>query len=342
MSSVKRLVETSCLKSLPSNYVFNAQSVDLMAWDNEEEEIPVIDFSLLMSSDSHQRSKVIKDIGYACREWGFFMVINHGVPKELKEEMLGACQSFFDLTEEAKLEYAGKSLFDPIRIGTSFNITVDKQLFWRDYLKVHVHPHFHAPHKPAVFREISEEYCKRAREVAQQLLKGISESLGLEADFINEKMEVGLGSQLLVVNLYPPCPQPAVAIGLPPHSDHGLLTLLMQNEQDGLQVLHKGKWVSIAPLPNSFIVNTGDHLEILTNGKYKSVIHRAMVNKEATRISIGTAHGPPLDKIVSPALELVAEGGDRLAYRGIKYKEYLEVQQSNQLNGKTCLDYVRL
>lgn len=342
MSSVKRLVETSCLKSLPSNYVFNPQSVDLMAWDNEEEEIPVIDFSLLMSSDSHQRSKVIKDIGYACREWGFFMVINHGVPEELKEEMLGACQSLFDLTEKEKLEYAGKSLFDPIRIGTSFNVTVDKQLFWRDYLKVHVHPHFHAPHKPPIFREISEEYCKRAREVAQELLKGISESLGLEDDYINEKMEVGLGSQLLVVNLYPPCPQPAVAMGLPPHSDHGLLTLLMQNEQDGLQVLHNGTWVPITPLPNSFIVNTGDHLEILTNGKYKSVIHRAMVNNEATRISIGTAHGPPLDKIVSPAPELVAEGGNHLGYRGIKYKEYLELQQSNQLNGKDCVEYVRL
>lgn len=116
---------------------------------------------------------------------------------------------------------------------------------------------FHLTH-----REISEEYCKRAREVAQELLKGISESLGLEDDYINEKMEVGLGSQLLVVNLYPPCPQPEVAMGLPPHSDHGLLTLLIQNEQDGLQVLHKGKWVPITPLPNAFIVNTGDHLEV--------------------------------------------------------------------------------
>lgn len=95
-----------------------------------------------------------------------------------------------------------------------------------------------------------------------------------------------------------------------------------------------------------------DH-QILTNGKYKSVVHRALVNNKATRISVGTAHGPSLDTIVSPVEELVNwEADDRdcdrdrdrdlLAYRGIKYREYMELQQSNQLNGKSCLDRVRI
>lgn len=93
-------------------------------------------------------------------------------------------------------------------------------------------------------------------------MRGISKSLGLEENYIQKTLDVDVGSQMLVVNLYPPCPTPEVAIGLPPHSDYGLLTLLMQNEAPGLQVMHNGKWVRVNPLPNSFVVITGDHMEV--------------------------------------------------------------------------------
>ncbi|XP_021891119.1 protein DMR6-LIKE OXYGENASE 2-like [Carica papaya] len=250
--------------------------------------------------------------------------------------------SFFDLTEEEKREYAGKKLFDPIRYGSSFNENVDQTFLWRDYLKIHVHPHFNAPKKPSGFSEIIEEYSMRTREITSDLLKGISEGLGLEAEYIKEKMETERGSQLMVINLYPPCPEPEVAIGMPPHSDHGFLTLLVQNHIQGLQIFHNGLWLPpIPPHPNSFLVNLGDHMEILTNGKYKSVVHRVVVNCEVARISIGTAHGPPLDTVVKPAEQLVDQEGQPLAYRGIKYRDYLELQQSSQLNAKSCLDHVR-
>lgn len=98
--------------------------------------------------------------------------------------------------------------------------------------------------------------CKRTREVANELLKGISKSLGLEENYITKRMEVG--SQMVVANLYPPCPQPQIAIGLPPHSDYGLITLLIQN-----QLMHNGYWVPVNPLPDSIIVNIGDHMEVI-------------------------------------------------------------------------------
>ena len=79
-------------------------------------------------------------------------VINHGMSERFRDEVLRVSQNFFDLTEEEKRAYGGGKLFDPIRCGTSFNVSVDKTLFWRDYLKVHVHPHFHAPSKPRDFR----------------------------------------------------------------------------------------------------------------------------------------------------------------------------------------------
>ncbi|GMP80384.1 hypothetical protein CsSME_00035501 [Camellia sinensis var. sinensis] len=343
MYSVKGLVDSGFHQSaIPSKFIIASSSQEDDTILSQEEAIPTIDFSLLTSGDPVQRSKVIQDIGNACRDWGFFMVINHGVQEKLMDDMVKASKSFFDMSEEEKGEYNGKQLFDPIRSGTSFNVLVDKSLFWRDYLKVHVHPHVNSPNKPACFREISQEYCKRARDVASELLKGISMSLGLEENYIDKAMEVEFGSQLLVVNFYPPCPQPELAIGMPPHSDHGLLTLLIQNQLGGLQVLHNGKWVPINPLPNSILVNTGDHMEILTNGKYKSVVHRAMVNNKANRISIATSHGPPLDKVVSPAQELVDTDFHPIAYHGITYRGYLELQQSNELNGKSCLDRIRV
>lgn len=112
------------------------------------------------------------------------------------------------------------------------------------------------------YSEIALEYSKRVRQVAREIIRGISESLGLEDDYIDKALNLENGLQVLAANLYPPCPQPELAMGLPPHSDHGLLTLLIQNEIGGLQVHHKGKWVNVNPVPNSFLANIGDHIEV--------------------------------------------------------------------------------
>ncbi|XP_059644402.1 probable 2-oxoglutarate-dependent dioxygenase SLC1 [Cornus florida] len=149
-----------------------------------------------------------------------------------------------------------------------------------------------------------------------------------------------LGKQIFVANLYPPCPQPEHAMGIPTYSDHGVLTLLIQNEIGGLKVQHNGKWVNVNPLPNSFLVNTANHLEILSNGKYKSVLHRAVVNNKATRISLAMGHGPLLDAILGPTMELVNSETHPAACIPMKYKDYLEMKQNNQLDAKYGLESV--
>ncbi|XP_015932903.1 2-oxoglutarate-dependent dioxygenase 19 [Arachis duranensis] len=351
MLSVKKVAEScvssSKLERIPSKYMYLKNKSDedssVILCDEEAQNItiPTIDFSHLISSNPTQRSKEIQQLGRACTDWGFFMLINHGVPETLREEVLRACKGFYDLPEEYKRQYEGGDIFAPIKCGTSFNANVEKTFLWRDYLKCHVHPHFHAPSNPQGFSETTEAYCKRSREVIGELLKGISISLGQEENYIHKVMNIESGFQMMVVNFYPRCPMPDQAMGLPPHSDHGLLTLLLQNELEGLQLLRNDMWIPIHPLPNSFIVNTGDHMEILTNGKYKSNIHRAIVNKNATRITIGTAHGPPLDAVVGPATELIGEDNPP-AYRAIKYKDYMRLQQSKELDGKSCLGHVRI
>ncbi|KAB5516020.1 hypothetical protein DKX38_026668 [Salix brachista] len=323
ITSIKTLAESPGLTSIPATYTFTPD-LHGQVTSAPEGSIPVIDYSLLISGTPGQRSEIVHELGRACQDWGFFMVINHGVPQKLLSSILDGCKGFFDLEEEEKQEFKGNHVLDPIRSGTSFNVSVEKAFYWRDFLKVFVHPVFYSPTKPAGLRNIRK--------------------FGAGRSYIDKALDLERGKQIFIANLYPTCPQPELAMGMPPHSDHGLLTLLIQNGIGGLQIQHKGKWVNVGTHSNSFLVNTGDHLEILSNGRYKSVLHRAMVNSKGTRISIAMAHGPSLDSVVSPAPELLAssKGDEPAAYIGMKYKDYLELQQSNKLDGKSCLDRVRI
>ncbi|XP_023764743.1 2-oxoglutarate-dependent dioxygenase 19 [Lactuca sativa] len=342
MNSVKRLTESSDLKSIPSIYAYSTNSNEYPASDPQDS-IPVIDFSLLTSPDPTLRCQVIQDLDKACTEWGFFQVINHGVPETLMNMVIKKSSEFFDLTDEEKKDFEEKDVRDPIRYGTSFNTKKEKFFCWRDFLKLIVHPEFHSPNKPLGFSDVLFEYTKRTREVARGLLSGISTSLGLDHTCIEKALKLESSLQICIVNLYPPCPQPDLAIGLPPHSDHGLLTFLIENGIGGLQVKHNGQWVDVNnTLPGSFLVNTADHLEIFSNGRYKSVEHRAVVNNAFTRISVAVANGPSPDTAVRPAYELVDEERCPATFVPMKYKEYVEMQQSNKLYRKTCLDQVRV
>ncbi|KAK9097375.1 hypothetical protein Sjap_022872 [Stephania japonica] len=348
MTWVKSLVESTTLTSIPSCYAYSthpshggdATSTELV--DEHQRLIPTIDFSLLVSTSTQQRSLCVQQLGDACREWGFFYVTNHGIPQKVIEGILEACSSFFNLSEEEKKEFEGTHVMDPIRCGSSFNSSVENVLCWRDFLKVSVHPEFHFPYKPASFSDISLDYCRRVRGVALELVGGISESLGLEKDYMKKALEMESGLNSFIANFYPPCPQPKLAIGLPPHSDRGVLTLLVENQPGGLEIKHNGRWIQPCAPPNSFLVNVADHLEILSNGKYKSVVHRVVVNNKTARISLAIAHGPSANNVVVPAPELLLKNNQLAAYRGMTYEEYFMLQQSNQLNGKSCLDRVRI
>ena len=122
-------------------------------------------------------------------------------------------------------------------------------------------------------------YAKETKSLFLILMEAIVESLGIvgttnnelykkkeqekENDNDNNIMEKFQdGSQLMVVNCYPPCPQPDLTLGMPPHSDYGFLTLLLQDKVEGLQIHFQDKWVTVEPIPGSFVVNVGDHLEV--------------------------------------------------------------------------------
>ncbi|CAA0807351.1 2-oxoglutarate (2OG) and Fe(II)-dependent oxygenase superfamily protein [Striga hermonthica] len=337
-SFVKVVAESGALKSVPSQFTFKNDSKG--SYSNS---IPTVDFSHLTSSDSDLRSKALKDLAHACQEWGFFVLINHGIPDRVMTAVTEASLEFFELPDHEKKVYEAKSPSDPIKSGTGSVITTSNRRIhlWRDFVKSYVHPNFHSPQKPHVLRDILFEYSEKTRHVARKLLQGIGENLELEQGYIDRALQLDSCFQLYAANYYPPCPEPDQAIGLPPHTDHGLLTFLIHNGVAGLQIQHNGEWFNTNSPHGSILVNTADHLEIFSNGRYKSVKHRAVVNNQATRISVVIANGAAPEAIVGPAGPLVERDG-RALYRPMKFIEYVETMLSNRLEGKGNLDCLKI
>ena len=97
--------------------------------------------------------------------------------------------------------------------------------------------------------------------LAERLLTVISESIGLSSSYIQDI--IGEPYQNITISYYPPCPQPELTLGLQAHSDMGAITLLIQDEVGGLQVLRDGKWITVEPLPDAIVVNLGDQTQVI-------------------------------------------------------------------------------
>ncbi|XP_057812535.1 2-oxoglutarate-dependent dioxygenase 19-like [Salvia miltiorrhiza] len=328
----KVAADSSPLKSVPSKFIFSNDRTALTC-----DSLPTVDFSALVGGDPHQRSKAVHDLATACREWGFFILVNHGVADSLMDALFRAVKEFFSLSDSEKKQYEAKSVSDPIKYCGNFNVTTSNRSFtlWRENLKFYVHPNFYCPHRPQLLRDVVLEYI---RKVATKLIEDVCEALELNQHYVDEILKMDSSLQLFAANYYPRCPQPDQAIGLPPHTDPGLLTFLIHNGVGGLQIEHDGKWFHTDSPHNSILINAADQLEIFTNGRFKSVKHRAVVNEERERISIVVANGPSGEAVMGPAAALVEKDGSA-KYNAMKYEEYLESQFTNtHVDGKSFLE----
>ena len=106
-----------------------------------------------------------------------------------------------------------------------------------------------------------EVYLSELKNLALKILDQMAKALRMDPNDMKELFENGV--QSLRMNYYPPCPQPEQVIGINSHCDASALTILLQiNQMDGLQIKKDGKWVAVRPLPDAFIVNIGDILEV--------------------------------------------------------------------------------
>eukprot|EP00253_Pinus_taeda_P006253 PITA_06253 len=304
------------------------------------ESIPVID---LKDLDGPNRATVVHQIRLACEEDGFFQIVNHGVPKNVMESMMGIAKEFFEMPIDDRACLYSEDIKQPVRLSASFNPSKDQVLNWLDYLTHPCHPLEEVigswPEKPAAYRDIAGKYAREVRTVILRLLPAISEALGLDSNYLNKIL--GKHSQLMNINYYPSCPNPDLTIGAASHSDACAITVLMQSDVSGLQVFKNGKWVSVEPIANAFAVNLGDQLQVVSNGRFRSVEHRAVTNMNSARISIPTFWNPGDDAFIAPAASMVDERHPAV-YRGYKFEEFARAFWSQGLKGKSVLDRFKI
>ncbi|WVZ22919.1 hypothetical protein V8G54_001463 [Vigna mungo] len=286
------------------------------------EDIPVIDLSPITNhsvSDPSSIEGLVKEIGSACKEWGFFQVINHGVPLTLRQNIEKGSRMFFGQTLEEKRKVR-RSEFSPngyYETEHTKNVRDWKQVFdfqAKDPTFIPVTSDEHddrithwtnqSPQYPPNFRGIIEEYIKEMEKLSFKLMELIAMSLGLEAKRFEEFFMKDQTS-FIRLNHYPPCPYPHLALGVGRHKDAGALTILAQDEVGGLQVKRKA-----------------DQEWVWSNDLYESVEHRAMVNSEKERFSIPFFFFPAHDTEVKPLEELTDEKNPP-KYRPYKWGKFL-------------------
>ncbi|KAG6432369.1 hypothetical protein SASPL_103945 [Salvia splendens] len=319
---------------LPSSYIRPESDRPRLSEVLECNDVPVIDLGC------KDRGLLVKQIGDACREYGFFQVINHGVPKELADSMVKVAHEFFSLSVEEKMKLYSDDPTKTMRLSTSFNVRKETIHNWRDYLRLHCYPlEKYAPEwpsNPSSFRDIVSAYCIEVRALGFRLQEAISESLGLQKD--NLKDVLGEQGQHMAINYYPACPEPDLTYGLPAHTDPNALTILLQDLQvAGLQVLKDGKWLAIKPQPDAFVINLGDQIQAFSNGKYRSVWHRAVVNANRARLSVASFLCPCDSANISAPKELTT-GDDQAVYTDFTYAEYYKKFWSRNLDQEHCLE----
>lgn len=331
------LLSTTVHETMPGNYVRPESERPRLAEVVADACIPVVDLA------SPDRAAVVSAIGAACRTHGFFQVLNHGIDARIMLAVMAVAREFFRLPAEEKAKLYSDDPARKMRLSTSFNVRKETVHNWRDYLRLHCYPLDQFvpgwPSNPASFKEIMSTYCREVRELGFRLYGAISESLGLEEGYI--KKTLGEQEQHMAVNFYPKCPEPELTYGLPAHTDPNALTiLLMDDEVAGLQVLKDGKWIAVNPQPGALVINIGDQLQALSNGEYRSVWHRAVVNSDRERMSVASFLCPCNSVVLGPAEKLITEESPAV-YRSYTYDEYYKKFWSRNLDQEHCLELFR-
>lgn len=251
--------------------------------------IPVVDLNDFVNGDEKKKSAFVQELGKAYESVGFVAVKNHGIPKELIEDLYRNVQQFFSLPSNKKKNFEIPELAGQ-RGYTSFGKEHAKgsdapdlkeffqygQVVPKDHkLKSEYPDNVNVSDIPG-FDETFYKAYRAFEKSGKSLLQAIALYLGLNEnyfdDFVNE------GNSIVRAIHYPPITsEPKSAIRAEQHEDINLITLLVGASADGLQILtKKNEWMGVTSLPDQIVVNVGDMLQRLTNNKLKSTTHRVV------------------------------------------------------------------
>jgi len=326
---------------VPERYVRSEIKADPVIVDVEGYNLPVIDMSRLLNPEFSEEETA--KLGSACEHWGFFQLVNHGLDGGLLQQIKSDITEFFSLPLEEKLAVA----IPPNGIqgfGHHFVFSKEQKLDWVDMLFLATRPVEERslafwPTKPSTFRDTLDMYSLELANVSAQLFKFMANNLGVNKEGLLGTFK-GL-PQSMRINYYPPCSQANKVLGLSPHTDGVGMTFLLQvNDVEGLQIRKDGKWFSVKAIPGALVVNIGDALEVLTNGQYKSIEHRAVINPVKERITIATFLSVNLGCTIGPLQELLKAGEAR--YKVLDGVEFTKGYFAAKLEGRRYLESLKL
>ncbi|MCF6350005.1 MAG: isopenicillin N synthase family oxygenase [Flavobacteriaceae bacterium] len=251
--------------------------------------IPSVDLSDFLSTDSERKQKFINEIGRAYSKIGFVALKGHFLTDQLSTNLYDEVKEFYNLPQKIKNKYEIEGLGGQ-RGYTGFGkesakgkTEGDLKEFWHfgqevtddENLKEIYPNNIKVPEVPN-FNRFGMEAYRKLEKTAIYVLKALALYIGLDENYFDNY--VHNGNSILRPIYYPPIVgEPKEAVRAAAHGDINLITLLMGASASGLEVQAKsGEWVSVTALPEQLVINVGDMLERLTNGKLCSTIHRVV------------------------------------------------------------------
>jgi len=292
--------------------------------------LPVIDFALL-SGNQQQQQQVLEKLSQAARDVGFFYLINHGIDRELLDEVQHVARKFFALPQADKSAVAmansphfrGYNLagveitrsqpdyreqFDIGAEREALPVTADSPTWQR----------MQGPNQwPEALPELQTvvtRWQQQMTAVALELLRAFAGALNLPRNAFDNLYGDYPNEHIKLIR-YPGRTEGESRQGVGAHKDSGFLTMLLQDDQPGLQVeVTPDNWIDASPLPGAFVVNIGELLELATNGYLRATVHRVVSPPQSSeRLSIAFFLGAQLDAVVPiyqlpPQLAELAQG----------------------------------
>ncbi|CAL0325440.1 unnamed protein product [Lupinus luteus] len=297
-------------------------------------DLPIVDLKA-------EKSLVTKLIVKACEEYGFFKVINHGIANETIAKM-----------EESAFSYFAKPLTQKKQASPSYgskNIGFNGDMGEVEYLMLTATTPSIAHLSNTISNDFSSRvsvYTEAVKKLACEILELMSEGLGVPDKSVFSRWINHVDSDsVLRLNHYPPIHYPNkdrdkatcynyTKVGFGEHSDPQILTILRSNDVGGLQISPEdGLWIPVTPDPSAFCVNVGDVLEVMTNGRFVSVRHRAMTNSYKSRMSMVYFGAPPLHAcIVAPPVMVTPQRPS--LFRPFTWADYKKATYSLRLGDK--------
>lgn len=261
-------------------------------------EIPILDLGDYLAGKPGAVEKAAKELQFACENVGFFYVLGHGVSQDLIDRTFDASTRFHALTIDQKMAlkanehnigYMGygtsvsraSQVYDGERKPNLVSALFLKRELAPDHPDIVANKRFRGanqwPDGLPGFRETTVAYMAALEALGKSLMPLYARALDLDPDFFADAFAEPQFT--LRLSHYPPSEPEDNQFGLGPHTDSSFLTLLAQNNVDGLQIRRaEGSWISAPAVPGSFVVNTGDLLRRWSNHRFLSTPHRAIAS----------------------------------------------------------------